>query len=256
MASSGSEQQELQSLLHPALEIPEILPEVIDPAPDELPEALLIEDPIDSVRSNISGALLGRICLKHNLSLDDVLLPGVEDRPHNPPEGYTAFYRHACAAGTLPPFNQYIREMLSFIGIAPGQLHPNGHALLNSVFILFMDCLFRPPKPAEIRHIFNFKSRGDSPSFTFLEAVRNCQVVTGAWTRLSYFKNEWFFVRCPPGFARRWLSRRECRKIRKPSLIVIVDIRTDIRCFHYSYHIEAGRRSIQKRHPKFTRDSG
>ena len=209
MESSSSQQQEAQSSPLPALEIPDIPPEVVDPAPDELPEAIFIEDPADSVQSNISESLLGRLCSKHNISLDDVLLPSASDRPHNPPEGYTAFYRHACAAGSLPPFNQYIREMLSYLGIAPSQLHPNGHALLNSVFVIFMDCLFRPPRPNEIRHIFNFKSRGDSPSFTFLEAVRNCQVVTGAWTRLSYFKNEWFFVRCPPGFARRWLSRRK-----------------------------------------------
>ena len=199
MESSSSQQQEAQSSPFPMLELPDIPPEVVDPAPDELPEAIFIEDPVDSVQSNISESLLDRLCLKHNISLDDVLLPGASDRPHNPPEGYTAFYRHACAAGSLPPFNQYIREMLSYLGIAPSQLHPIGHALLNSVFVIFMDCLFRPPRPNEIRHIFNFKSRGDSPSFTFLEAVRNCQVVTGAWTRLSYFKNEWFFVRCPQG---------------------------------------------------------
>ena len=224
MESSSSQQQEVQSSPpSEILEIPDILPEVVGPAPDEVPEAIFIDDPIDSVSSSISEALLGRICLKHNLSPDDVLLPGVDDRPHSPPEGYTAFYRHACVAGTLPPFNQYIREMLSFIGIAPSQLHPNGHALLNSVFVLFMDHLFRPPRPTEIRHIFNFKSRGDSPSFTFLEAVRNCQIVTGARTRLSYYKNEWFFVRCPPGFARRWLSRHKCRKSHKPSLTVVIN---------------------------------
>ena len=212
MESSSSQQQEAQSSPPPALEIPEIPLEVIDPAPDELPEAIFIEDPVDSVQSSISESLLGQICLKHNISLDDVLLPSANDRPHNPPEGYTAIYRHAYAVGSLPPFNQYIREMLSYLGSAPSQLHPNGHALLNSVFVIFMDCLFRPPRPNEISHIFNFKSRGDSPSFTFLEAVRKCQVVTGAWTRLSYFKNEWFFVRCPPRLARRWLSRRKYHK--------------------------------------------
>ena len=132
MESSSSQQQEIQSSPPPVLVIPDIPAEVVDPAPDELQEAIFIEDPIDSVQSNISENLLGRICTRHNISLDDALLPGPSDRPHCPPEGYTAFYRHACAAGTLPPFNQYIREMLSFLGIAPSQLHPNGHALLNS----------------------------------------------------------------------------------------------------------------------------
>ena len=106
MESSSSQQQEVQSSTPLVLEIPDIPADVIDPAPDELPEALFIEDPVDSVQSNISESLLGRICLKHNISLGDVLLPSATDRPHNPPEGYTAFYRHACAAGTLPPVNQ------------------------------------------------------------------------------------------------------------------------------------------------------
>jgi hypothetical protein len=101
MESSSSRQQEAQSSPRPTLEIPEIPPEVVDPAPDELPEAIFIEDPVDSVQSNISESLLGRICSKHNISLDDVLLPSASDRPHNPPEGYTAFYRHACAAAVV-----------------------------------------------------------------------------------------------------------------------------------------------------------
>ena len=215
MEPSSSQQQEIQGTVSPRLEVPDIDPEIIGPAPDELPDASFIVSPSDSVPSNISEDMLGRICLRHGLSLDDVLLPGPNDRPHNPPEGYTAFNRHACAAGTLPPFNEYIREVLSFLRIAPSQLHPNGYALINSLFIAFMECLHRPPLPIEIRYLFNFKTRGDYPSFTFLEAVRNCQVVTGSWTRLSYYRTEWFYVRCPPGFARRWLFRREYNRVLK-----------------------------------------
>lgn len=134
--------------------------------------------------------MLGRICLRHWLSLNYVLLSGPNDRPHAPPEGYTAFNRHSCIAGTLPSINQYIREVLDFLGIAPSQLHPNRYALLNNTFIGFIEHFLRPSTPEEIRFIFIVKNRGDDPSFTFLEAARNCQIVTGSWTRLSYFKTE------------------------------------------------------------------
>ena len=164
MEPSSSQQQEISRL-----EIPDIEAEVIGPAPDKLPDASFINNPPDSVPSNISEDTLGRICLRHGLSLDDVMLPGPDDSPHNPPEGYTAFNRHACAAGTLPPFNDYIREVLAYLDIAPSQLHPNGYASLNGLFIAFMEHLYRPPRPTEIRYLFNFKSRTDSPSFTFLE---------------------------------------------------------------------------------------
>lgn len=210
MESTCSQQQELQSSSPFVLEIPAIVAEVIDLAPDELPRATFIMNPQDFVPSNVSEDMLGRICLRHGLPLDDILLPGPNDRPHAPPDGFTAFNRHACTAGTLPPFNQYIREVLSFFEITPSQLHPNGYSLLNSLFIVFMEHLFWPPIPIEIRYLFNVKSRGDSPSFTFPEAVRNCQVVTGSWTRPSYFKTEWFYVWCPPGFASRWLVRCKC----------------------------------------------
>src|SRR5574338_249930 len=209
MEPSSSQQQETQNPIFPRLEILVIETEAIGPAPDELPDASFINSPPDSVPSNISEDMLGRICLRHGLLLDDVILPGPDDRSHNAPEGYTAFNRHACAAGTLPPFNDYIREVLAYLDIAPSQLHPNRYASLNSLFIVFMEYLHRPPRMTDIRYLFNFKSRTDSPSFTFLESVRNCQVVAGSWTRLSYFKSEWFYVRCPPGFARRWLFRRE-----------------------------------------------
>lgn len=61
---------------------------------------------------------------------------------------------------------------------------------------------------------YSFKSCKGSLSPTYLEPTKNCRVVTGTWNKLSYFKNEWFHVCCPPGFARRWLSRRKVCFIR------------------------------------------
>ena len=52
MESSSSQQQETQIAISPRLEIPDIDPEIIGPAPDELPDASFIANPSDSVPSN------------------------------------------------------------------------------------------------------------------------------------------------------------------------------------------------------------
>lgn len=83
---SENSQQEAQSPPLPIIEMPAIAAEVISPAPDELPGAAFIGTQ-DSVPSNISEEMLGRICTMHELSRDDVLLPGAEDRPHSPRKG-------------------------------------------------------------------------------------------------------------------------------------------------------------------------
>ena len=85
METSSLQPQETQSSVPPVLEVPEIEIEVIGPSPDELPDASFISNPSYSFPSNISEDMLGRICLRHGLSMDDVLLPGPNDRPHNPP---------------------------------------------------------------------------------------------------------------------------------------------------------------------------
>lgn len=110
MESTSSQQQELQSPSPLVIEVPVITTEVIDPAPDVLPGARFIGNSQDSMLSNVSEDMLGRICLRHGLPSDNVLSPGSNGRPHAPPEGFTAFNHHTCSAGTLPLFNQYIRK--------------------------------------------------------------------------------------------------------------------------------------------------
>lgn len=105
MEPGSSQQQEAQSSPPLVIEMLAIAIEVISPAPNELPEASFIGNPQDYVPSNVSEDMLGRICLRHGIPQDDVLLPRSNDRLHSPPEGFIAFNRHSCTAGTLPPFN-------------------------------------------------------------------------------------------------------------------------------------------------------
>ena len=97
----------------------------------------------------------------------------------------------------MPPFNLFLRDVLQYIDIAPSQLHPNGHAFIYGTYLLFMTVFSRPPTPGDIRYIYMIKKRRDSPSFVFLELHHKCQILTGAWSKFSLYKQEWFYVRCP-----------------------------------------------------------
>lgn len=106
----------------------------------------------------------------------------------------------------MPPFNLFLRDVLQYMNIAPSQLHPNDHAFIYGTYLLFMTVFSRPPTPGDIGYIYMVKKRRDSPSFVFLEPHHKCQILTGAWSKFALYKQEWFYVRCPPGFARRWVK--------------------------------------------------
>lgn len=144
MYTWSSQQQEAQSPPLPIIEMSAIAAEVISPASDELPWVVFIRNPQDSVPYNIFEEMLGRICIKHGLSRDDALLPG-EEGPHSPPKGYTAFNRFSCTAGTLSLFNQYIREVLSYLRIAPSQMHLND-MLRWTAYLLSSRSIFIDPQ--------------------------------------------------------------------------------------------------------------
>lgn len=175
-------------------------------APDALEATILLDNPIDSQASKINEAALRRICSIHGIPFADVLVPSRHDRPHLPPVGYTTCNKFMCWMGSVPPFNLFLRDILQYIDMAPSQLHPNGHAFLYGTYLLFMAVFSRPPTPGDIRYIYMFKRRKDSPSFMFLEPYHKCRILTGACSKFALYKQEWFYVRCPSGFARRWVE--------------------------------------------------
>jgi len=178
----------------------------VDPALDIFEGATLINDPTDSVASRLDDAALRRLCAKHQIPYGETRLPSRNDRAHNPPEGFIACNRYMCTAGCVPPFNDFIRGILAFLKLAPTQLHPNGYAFLLGTNIAFQCILGWTPSHDEIKHIYCFKKRRESPSLIYMEPAVNCRVVTGSWNKLSQFKAEWFYVQCPPGFARQWMT--------------------------------------------------
>ena len=179
------------------------------PAPDMVEGAVLLDNPVDALPSRVTETSLNKLCSTHGLLRQDCILPNINDRPHLPPAGYTACIKFMCWAGSVPPFNTFLREVLLAFGIAPIQLHPNGHAFIYGAYVLFMQVLSRPPTVNDISFIYRRKHRADSPSYVFIEPNPKCQLICGAWNKFHKYKEEWFFLRCPPGFASRWLAPRE-----------------------------------------------
>ena len=214
MASESSQQPESSEVqLNPIVEVavnriePEVPEDVVLPAPDTLPDAVIMENPSATPRSSITQDALEKICFQHQLPLDMVRLPEPSDRPHTPPEGYTACNRYIFWSGAIPPFTEFLRNILREIGIAPGQLIPNSYAQLQCMYMLFLEHLFREPTIDDVRFIYRLKSQPGSP-YIFFESSKATKILTGQWHKLGAFKSEWFYIRCPPGFAQRWLVRR------------------------------------------------
>lgn len=158
--------------------------DTVNPTTDELPDAGVISNPENSVWSKITEEMLGRICLRHRPSLKKVRLPGPKDRARNPPKRFTACNRFMSWTGTMPSFNQFISDVLFYLRIAPSQLHPDGYALLNSLYIIFLEHLFRSPIVDGIRYLFNIRVKQiirRSPSWKLLGTVKSWQAHGASW---------------------------------------------------------------------------
>lgn len=164
-----------------------------------------MDNPVDSQASKINESALRRICSVHGIPFDDVLVPSGHDRPHLPSVEYTTCNKFMCWVGSVPPFNLFLRDVLQYVDVAPSQLHPNGHAFIYGTYILFMNVISRPPTQVT-SGVCVIKKRRDSPSFMFLEPHHKCQLLTGACSKFVLYKQEWFYVRCPPDFTRRWVE--------------------------------------------------
>lgn len=95
-------------------------------------------------------------------------------------------------------------------------------ASLLSTYMVFSEHLNWVPSDEEIRYIYSFKSHKENSSLIYLESMRGCRIVTEAWNKLSYFNAEWFYVRCPSGFARRWISGHKSNFKRHSCICLIV----------------------------------
>ena len=176
-------------------------------APDEIPGALGIDKFSDSLASKLDEIKLKRICLRHGIPWDDVLMPGSEDRPHLAPKGYMAISRTMCLVGAIPPFPPIAIETLRRLGIAPMQLHPNAYASLYTLYIAYAEILHAELKFRDLTFFFLFKHRSSAtPNFSFFESVANRKILYDGYSNIGDPKSDWFYIRKQAGCSRRWLK--------------------------------------------------
>ena len=138
---------------------------------------------------------LDQIASSHGISRSSMRLPGPNDTAGTPPEGYMAWSRYHCMCGTIPPLNQWIGTFTNYLRIAPMQLQPNSYAILNSMYVIFMERYKRRPTFREIRFFYNIKNYRRGSPFLNLESAHKNKTVLDLYNKFSMFKKEYFYVK-------------------------------------------------------------
>ena len=115
-------------------------------------------NPGESFPTVLTEEKLNQIASSFGIPRSSMRLPGPNDTPGNPPEGYMAWSKYHCMCGTVPPLNQWIASFVNFLRIAPMQLQPNSYAMLNSMYVIFMQRYNRRPTFREIRFFYNVRN--------------------------------------------------------------------------------------------------
>jgi hypothetical protein len=131
---------------------------------------------------------------------DDVVLriPDFDERACSPKyEGDVTFYEADLRAGLRFPMQPFVRELLDFLGLAPGQVNPNGWRTIISCMVMwrvssngsedltvdeFLFC-YKPCQIALSRGFWTFKNRD-----------ANTRIVQGLPLSDRIWKDKYFFV--------------------------------------------------------------
>ena len=172
-----------------------------------IPEPLV--DPPERTKTSLSYKILRQLCAQFGISEEEVILPGESDSANSPPQGYIAINRHMCLAGAIPPFNPFLEEFLRRLRISPFQLHPNGYAILQGLCILFGRTIKRLPTFDEICYLCTFSHNKEHTSILYLRSARSRRLITDLSDSAHGFLNQYFFIRCRPGFYGIWRKAGE-----------------------------------------------
>jgi len=133
-------------------------------AEDVFPVANLLDNPPERTPTTLNQRVFTQLLTQFGIAEADALLPGPNDTADRPPSGFIAVNRQMCLSGAIPPFNDFLRQFLLRLSISPFQLHPNGHAILMGLCVLFSRVLGRLPSFEEICYFCSFSKINDHPS--------------------------------------------------------------------------------------------
>jgi hypothetical protein len=227
---------ELYSIIHPALSTWEAVrsrmaaneTEWSLPLSEELPEGLSDESPGRVTRENSSEAApstsgtrqsgwvdrswkalsyfssvtqddIDRIRRRYQIPDDVVLrIPDSDERACCPKYvGDVAFYEADLKAGLRFPMQPFVRELLDFLGLAPGQVNPNGWRTIIACMVMWRVCSNGSEDLSVDEFLFCYEpsqialSRG---FWTFKNRDANSRVVQGLPTSDRIWKDKYFFV--------------------------------------------------------------
>jgi hypothetical protein len=149
--------------------------------------------------SKINQDDIDRIRRRYQIPDDVVLrIPDSDERACCPKyEGDVAFYEADLRAGLRFPMQPFVRELLDFLGLAPGQVNPNGWRTIISCMVMwrvnsngqedltvdeFLFC-YEPCQIALSRGFWTFKNRD-----------ANTRIVQGLPSSDRIWKDKYFFV--------------------------------------------------------------
>jgi hypothetical protein len=90
--------------------------------------------------SRINIELLKRIRSRYQIPRDVILkIPNLDERACSHAKDVT-FYESTMMAGLRFPIQQFIRELLDFLSLAPGQVAPNGWRVIISSMVMWREC--------------------------------------------------------------------------------------------------------------------
>ena len=177
-------------------------------------EATLIPAPLvnppERASTTLSYKVFRQLCTQFGIVEADAILPEKSSTADVAPPGFVSVNRQMCLNGAIPPFNDFLQNLLRRLAISPFQLHPNGYAILMGLCVLFRRTLDRFPSFDEICYLCSFARNKDHPSITVVRSARNRKLITGLSDSVHGFLSLFFFVRCPLGFYAVW---REGSKI-------------------------------------------
>jgi len=173
-------------------------------AEDVFPVAIPIDNPPERTSTTLNQRVFNQLRVQFGIDDADILLPGPNDTADRPPLGFVAVNRQMCLNGAIPPFNDFLQQFLLRLSISPFQLHPNGYAILMGLCVLFRRVLDRLPSFGEICYFCSFTKTKDHPSIVVVRSARNRKLITDLSESAHGFLNQFFFVRCPPGFYAIW----------------------------------------------------
>ena len=178
--------------------------EMIEHAEGVFPIAIPLENPPERTPTLLKQRALNQLCVQFGIAEAEVLLPGPNDSADRPPYGFVAINRQMCLSGAIPPFNEFLRQILLRLTISPFQLHPNGYAILMGLCVLFRRTLDRLPSFEEICYLCTFAKNKDHPSIVLVRGARNRKLILDLPESAHGFLNQYFYIRCPAEFYADW----------------------------------------------------